>query len=155
MKNKQGIKNLIFIIFKAVFQAYIILFGVFVIIAAIFIIAVTVVNDNHTVDSEDYQNYSVELISKGAPFSFGPESGKVTLFGDESDKLFMKKSHIVICSADFILANDGVPMSEENWKVNWKDDCVEITITGDEQEDEIFEMYYNGDVKYKEVKDGE
>lgn len=145
MKNKQGIKNLIFIIFKAVFQAYIILFGVFVIIAAIFIIAVTVVNDNHTVDSEDYQNYSVELISKGAPFSFGPESGKVVL----------KESKLKICSADFILANDGVPMSEENWKVNWKDDCVEITITGDEQEDEIFEMYYNGDVKYKEVKDGE
>lgn len=38
-------------------------------------------------------------------------------------------------------------MDENNWKVEWKTDKVIVTITGEEQTDEIFFLYYNGETE--------
>ncbi|MDO5150031.1 MAG: hypothetical protein Q4D76_11625 [Oscillospiraceae bacterium] len=59
----------------------------------------------------------------------------------------MKKNKIKKCSINFELQNDGKGMDENNWKVEWKTDKVIVTITGEEQTDEIFFLYYNGETE--------
>lgn len=51
-----------------------------------------------------------------------------------------------ICSVDFSLSNDGKSMCESNWKVDWNDESVIVTIMGEEQSDALYTLYYNGDV---------
>lgn len=39
-------------------------------------------------------------------------------------------------------------MCESNWKVDWSDESVIVTIMGEEQSDALYTLYYNGDVSY-------
>ncbi|MDE6834482.1 MAG: hypothetical protein K2J39_09615 [Ruminococcus sp.] len=59
----------------------------------------------------------------------------------------MKNNSRKICKVDFVLFNDGKSMDEDNWKVKWETDKVIITIMGEEQTDEIYNLYYNGEVE--------
>ena len=49
--------------------------------------------------------------------------------------------------------NDGGAIDESNFYVKWDDDYnVTITISGDEQKDEIFEVKFSEDIFYEIVK---
>lgn len=91
-----------------------------------------------TVAYEEHDNYTVELQAKGHPdFPFGSQDGRIVL----------KNGSKKICKVNFVLSNDGKSMDEDNWKVEWKTDKVIVTIVGEEQTDEIYNLYYNGEVE--------
>lgn len=90
-----------------------------------------------TVATDSYNNYTLELQAKSSPdFPFGSQDGRIIL----------KSGSKKICREDFILSNDGKNMDEDNWSIKWETDKVVVTITGEEQSDEIYTLYYNGEV---------
>ena len=85
------------------------------------------------IDNKTNDIYEVELYAKGSPiWPFGPQDGKVVL-SNQSGKIY---------EVDFTLHNDGKIMDESNWKVDWKEDRVIVTIIGEEQSDQNIVMYY-------------
>ena len=62
------------------------------------------------------------------------------------DAVLKDNNNKKICSVDFSLSNDGKSMCESNWKVDWNDESVIVTIMGEEQSDALYTLYYNGDV---------
>ena len=107
-----------------------------IIIGVIVIIVVTAKIEESIpkkIDSKTNDNYEVVLYAKGSPiWPFGPQDGKVVL-SNQSGKIY---------EVDFTLDNDGKIMDESNWKVDWKEDRVIVTIIGEEQSDQNIVMYY-------------
>ncbi|MGN0582913.1 MAG: hypothetical protein ACI4KB_09445 [Oscillospiraceae bacterium] len=92
----------------------------------------------YNIASQENGIYTVELKATSSPdWPFGSQDGRIVL----------KKNKIKKCSINFELQNDGKGMDENNWKVEWKTDKVIVTITGEEQTDEIFFLYYNGETE--------
>ena len=58
----------------------------------------------------------------------------------------MIKNAKTICQVDFELWNDGKNMNQSNWKVDWKNDKAIVTIIGEEQKDEVYYLYYDGEL---------
>ncbi|MDE6036261.1 MAG: hypothetical protein K2G36_10175 [Ruminococcus sp.] len=115
---------------------------VFLSMAGLFILLIISINiiDHipRTITTEKHNTYIVELQAKSSPvFPFGPQDGRIVL----------KNNSRKICKVDFVLFNDGKSMDEDNWKVKWETDKVIITIMGEEQTDEIYNLYYNGEVE--------
>lgn len=82
--------------------------------------------------------YTLELQSTSSPvFPFGPQDGRI-VFKENSKKK---------CKIDFVLSNDGKSMNEDNWNVEWKSDKAVVTIIGEEQKDEKYIIYYNGETE--------
>lgn len=92
-----------------------------------------------TVASDKYDTYTVELQAKGSTFLFSPQDARVIL----------KNNSNRICKADFTIHNDGKNINEDNWNVKWNSNKVTITIKGEEQKDEVWNLYYNGKVENK------
>lgn len=89
------------------------------------------------IDTQANEQYIIELKATSSPdFPFGSQDGRIVL----------KDNKKTISSIDFELRNDGKGMDAYNWKVDWKDDRVMVTIIGEEQQDELYCLYYNGDV---------
>ena len=66
-------------------------------------------------------------------------------FGHSHARITLKRSDITIEQFKLDVANDGGVLHPENWHVTWDDTCVIITISGEEQDDVIYSLYYNGD----------
>ena len=81
-------------------------------------------------------NYTIELKATSSPdWPFGSQDGRIVLKGNNK----------TISSVDFQLRNDGKGMGDYNWTVDWKNDKVIVTIIGEEQKDEVYYIYYNGE----------
>ena len=65
-------------------------------------------------------------------------------FGAASGQLVLKKDGITISKTNIKIANDGAPISKNDWCVTWCDNYVEIILTGEEQYDELVKLYYDG-----------
>lgn len=96
--------------------------------------------------------YKLILQSVGSPILFSSADGRIKL----------KKGLKTICKEKIQVSNDGASMTDEAWDVTWKDDHVEIVISGEEQLDQLIIINYNGEseskelnTKYGEVVDGE
>ena len=77
--------------------------------------------------------YELELVSVGEPdWPFGLARGKLILKTDD------KK----IDQADFELRNDGKMISESCWKVTCHEECAEVFLSGEEQQDQIITLYF-------------
>ena len=61
-------------------------------------------------------------------------------------KIVLKKNAKTIGQVDFELWNDGKNMNQSNWKVDWKNDKAIVTIIGEEQQDEVYYLYYDGEL---------
>lgn len=72
-------------------------------------------------------------------------------FGSAPGRLVLKKDETIISKTDFTIANDGASLGSESWKVAWYDDYAEITLSGEEQYDELISLYYNGNVKRRSL----
>ena len=91
-----------------------------------------------TMDTQTNGQYVVELQATSSPeWPFGPQDGRIVLKNDNNKK---------ISSVDFVLCNDGKGMCKSNWEVDWNEESVVVTIMGEEQQDAIYTLYYNGDV---------
>lgn len=88
-----------------------------------------------TVAEENNGEYSVELQATSSPFMFGPQDGRIVL----------KKGGKKVQTEDFWIANDGKYMSDSNWNVAWETDRVTVTISGEEQPDDVHLLCYQSE----------
>lgn len=80
--------------------------------------------------------YALTIMQIGEPgFPFGPVDGRFTL----------QKDGETINTRTFTVNNDGVGLDYEDFVLFWKEDCVRIRVSGSEQEDVMYTLYYNGD----------
>ena len=119
--------------------AFLITFAVIILhIAAIPVLIEIVDHIPRTRDTQTNGQYVVELQATSSPdWPFGSQDGRIVLKDNNNKK---------ICSVDFSLSNDGKSMCESNWNVEWNDDGVIVTIMGEEQQDAVYTLYFNGDV---------
>ena len=66
-------------------------------------------------------------------------------FGHTHARLLLKDESGMIAKYSFDVANDGANVHSDSWHVSWKDTCVEAVISGDEQNDCRYILYYNGE----------
>lgn len=67
-------------------------------------------------------------------------------FGYSHARLVLKDKNRVISKYKIEVANDGGTLYPENWNVSWQDDCVQIIIYGEEQDDGLYTLYFDGAV---------
>nr|WP_279080153.1 hypothetical protein [Catenibacterium mitsuokai] len=87
-----------------------------------------------TVDKKSYNGYEVVMQSVGAPLFFSSADGR----------LLLKKNDTIINKTDFVLSDDGGSIRDEVWSVSWYKDHVGVVIRGTEQDDTLYNLYYNG-----------
>ena len=86
-----------------------------------------------TVDTSKYGEYTLYLQALGSPvWPFGPQDGRVVL----------KEGGRTICRKNFTLYNDGKNMNSYNWSVSWDGSGVTVTISGEEQPDEVIRLSF-------------
>ena len=102
---------------------------------------------HYKVDTVDTQHspdgvYELKLQSVGDPyFPFGETPGRLVLSEDGT----------VISMTKFEIAADGAVLSTDAWNVTWQDDYVDIILSGSEQSDELFRLYYDGQVENEQL----
>ena len=64
-------------------------------------------------------------------------------FGHSHARITLKQDDKTIEQFKFAVANDGGVLHPENWHVSWDDTCVIITISGEEQDDALYTLYYD------------
>lgn len=79
--------------------------------------------------------YIVSFIETHGPIFFGTSEVKIELRSNDEETAEKQE----ISTSVF---NDGKTLDDTNWKVNFKNDHVEITLTGEEQQDEVTKIYY-------------
>lgn len=87
-----------------------------------------------TVDKKSYNGYEVVMQSVGAPLFFSSADGR----------LLLKKNDTIINQTDFVLSDDGGSIRDDVWSVSWYKDHVGVVIRGSEQDDTLYNLYYNG-----------
>lgn len=111
--------------------------GIIIHIAAIPVLIEIADHIPRTIDTQTNGQYIIELQAISSPeWPFGPQDGRIVLKDKKNKK---------ISSTNFVLSNDGKAMCESNWKVDWNEESVTVTIMGEEQNDAQFTFYYNGD----------
>ena len=126
-------------IIKALLKACLIAFLVIIGLIIIGIAGIEIIDHiPRVIAIQENDIYTVELQATSSPdWPFGSQDGRIVL--KENSKI---KSKI-----NFILSNDGKGMRDGNWTVEWDSDKVAVTIMGEEQKDERYFLYYNGETK--------
>ena len=68
-------------------------------------------------------------------------------FGYAHVRLVLKKGRETIIKYKFDVADDGGSPTTEQWQVIWKDDRADVLISGEEQPDHLYKLYFNGETK--------
>lgn len=76
-------------------------------------------------------------------------------FGTASGRLILKESKDKISQTDFELRNDGGSISSSCWEVTWYEDYVAVILSGEEQSDEQFILYFDGKTDSQQLTDTE
>jgi len=72
-------------------------------------------------------------------------------FGYSHARLVLKNGENTISNYRFDVANDGGTLGQENWSADWEETCVKVTISGEEQSDELIRMYFDGRVERQQL----
>jgi len=67
-------------------------------------------------------------------------------FGHNHARLVLKDESGTITKYHFDVANDGANVHSDSWQVTWKENCVEVVISGEEQNDNQYILYFNGKI---------
>lgn len=65
-------------------------------------------------------------------------------FGYTHARLVLKDELGTIAKYSFDVRNDGASVHSDSWQVIWKKDSVEVVISGKEQNDEQYILYFDG-----------
>lgn len=74
-------------------------------------------------------------------------------FGSASGRLILKEGKDKISQTGFELLNDGGSIHSSCWKVTWYDGYVEVILSGKEQFDEQFILYFDGKTDIQQLTD--
>lgn len=99
--------------------------------------AVNTVDESESPDGK----YTLLLQSVGTPVFFSSADGRLVL----------KEGKKKIAVREFTLSDDGGAVRKDIWQVSWGENYVYAVISGDEQNDELIEMYYNGDTDTQQL----
>ena len=66
-------------------------------------------------------------------------------FGHTHARLVLKNESGIITKYHFDVANDGGNAHPDLWQVTWRGNCVEAVISGEEQNDNQYILYFNGE----------
>lgn len=72
-------------------------------------------------------------------------------FGASHARLVLKDKNGIISQSKIKVANDGGMLQPDNWHVIWQGNCVQIIISGEEQEGEIDTLYFDGTVTSERI----
>lgn len=77
-------------------------------------------------------------------------------FGSTHARLVLKDESGIITKYPFYVLNDGCSVHQDSWKVTWTDTYVKVVISGEEQNDDQYILYFDGkeDFKQREMKRG-
>lgn len=120
------------------------LLAIFVLLSFLFYYSLNyAVSDVDNKVSDDGK-YTVVLKSVGSPIFFSSADGRLVL----------KEGNHAIVKYDFELFDDGGCIRPSIWSVEWCDDHVKIIISGEEQCDKEYDLFYDGtrDTKQLESK---
>ena len=81
--------------------------------------------------------------------------GEPVLFGSASGRLILEDGGKKISQTDFELHDDGGSISGGCWKVTWCDNYVVVVLSGEEQYDEQFILYFDGTIESRRLTDTE
>lgn len=91
--------------------------------------------------SEDGR-YEIVFESTGDPvWPYGPSPAALSLL--ENGK--------VLCKTELDVSNDGGTLAGENWKHMWLDDCVLAIVSGEEQNDVLYTLRFDGTFEVSEL----
>ncbi|MDP4146424.1 MAG: hypothetical protein Q8936_18400 [Bacillota bacterium] len=94
----------------------------------------------HTLAVSESQDKSYKITIKySGPFTIGPEG--IHIYYKKKGDFF---EHKVIKT---LLYNRGASLDESNYKIEWNDDTAKITLHGEKQKDEIFDVDFSKGVK--------
>ena len=65
-------------------------------------------------------------------------------FGHTHARLVLKDDSGTIAKYSFDVANDGANVRSDSWQVEWKENCIEAAISGEEQSDIRYILYFDG-----------
>lgn len=65
-------------------------------------------------------------------------------FGHTHARLVLKDDSGTIAKYSFDVANDGANVRSDSWQVAWKENCIEAVISGEEQSDIRYILYFDG-----------
>ena len=92
------------------------------------------------------RNYELLFQSVGeADWPFGTSHARFVLKHDGKDVTKYKLD----------VENDGKDLCAENWQVTWKDSLVEVLIFGEEQQDALYTLSFDGTVKTEPAEETE
>jgi hypothetical protein len=81
--------------------------------------------------------HSVIMQSVGSPIFFSAADGRFVL----------KEGKKTIVKYNFTLYDDGAVIRSSIWEVAWQSDSVRIIVSGSEQADHLYELYFDGRVE--------
>ena len=76
-------------------------------------------------------------------------------FGSASGRLVLKEGKTEISQTEFELKNDGGNISSNCWEVTWYENYVEVILSAEEQADEQFILYFNGETDIQQLSEKE
>ncbi len=68
-------------------------------------------------------------------------------FGLTHIRLVLKDGQRIIAQQTLNIANDGGQLLESDWSTEWEDDCVVVTVRGQEQADTVCTIGFDGGIK--------
>lgn len=70
-------------------------------------------------------------------------------FGASHARFVLKHNGKDVTEYKFDVANDGKNLCAGNWQVTWRNSSVEVNISGEEQQDVLYSLTFDGDVNIK------
>ena len=64
--------------------------------------------------------------------------------GASHGRIVLKRDGRIVDQCRFDVANGGGLLLADNWKVKWREDSVEVTVFGEEQQDVCYLLYFDG-----------
>lgn len=67
-------------------------------------------------------------------------------FGYTHARLVLRDEDGTTIKYRFDVANDGGAVQPDSWQITWKDSCVEVVISDEEQNDNQYILYFDGNI---------
>mgnify|MGYP003291450743 CR=1 FL=1 len=83
------------------------------------------------------KEYKIVIKSNGTRWSFGEENIKIYAYKNSLKGFFEKNIY------ETPISNDGKILNDTNFKIDWESNIAYLTLSGEEQIDEVLEIKFN------------